>query len=376
MNVPFLDLKAQHAMLKNKILPLWNEILDSAGFIGGPQVESLENEFAAICNAKYSIAVGSGTDALRFIFIALHLKPGDEVITVPNTFIATSEAITQAGGKIVFVDVDPVTLTMDPSKLEQAITKKTKGIVPVHLYGQCADMDPILAIAEKYGLWVVEDACQAHLAEYKGKKAGTMGIAGAFSFYPGKNMGACGEAGAIVTNDHALAATTRIIRDHGQAKKYFHDIEGYNGRCDALQAAALRVKLHHLSAWNEARRKNAALYRFLLKDTPGIEIVGELPGSTPVYHLFVVQLDNRDEVANQLKEHGIATGLHYPVPLHLQKAYSGMKLKRGSFPVTEQAAERILSLPMYPELNAEQIEYVCSCLKEAVKAQHITKKAV
>jgi dTDP-4-amino-4,6-dideoxygalactose transaminase len=376
MNVPFLDLKAQHAMLKNKILPLWGEILESAGFIGGPQVESLEKEFAAICNARYAIAVGSGTDALRFIFIALHLKPGDEVITVPNTFIATSEAITQAGGTPVFVDVDPVTLTMDPAKLEKAITPRTKGIVPVHLYGQCADMKPIKAIAKKHKLWVVEDACQAHLAGYNGKKAGTMGIAGAFSFYPGKNMGACGEAGAIITNDDALAATTRIIRDHGQAKKYYHDIEGFNGRCDALQAAALRVKLHHLPAWNEARRKNAALYRLLLKDVPGIEIVGERHGGTPVYHLFVVQLDNRDAVAERLKEQGIATGLHYPVPLHLQKAYAGMGLGPGSFPVAERAAEQILSLPMYPELTAEQIEYVCTCLKEAVKQKQLMKKAV
>ncbi|MBW1796072.1 MAG: DegT/DnrJ/EryC1/StrS family aminotransferase [Deltaproteobacteria bacterium] len=264
MQVPFLDLKTQNRALKAEILPLWEEILDSAAFIAGKHVSAFEEEFASACSVKHCVAVNSGTDALRFIFLALDLKPGDEVITVPNTFIATTEAITQASGNIVFVDIDPETYNMDPTKIEAAITPKTRGIVPVHLYGQPADMDPILAIAERHGLWVVEDACQAHLAEYRDRKAGSMGIAAAFSFYPGKNMGACGEGGAVTTNDEDLAAKVRMLRDHGQAKKYYHDMEGYNGRCDALQAAALRVKLKHLPAWNEARRKNAKRYFELL----------------------------------------------------------------------------------------------------------------
>lgn len=368
MIVPFLDLKLQHAQLKKEILACWGEILDTAGFVGGAQVESFEREFAVACGVQYAVAVGSGTDALRFILIALGVGQGDEIITVPNTFIATSEAITQAGGSVVFVDVDPATLCMDPLKLEKAITPKTKGIIPVHLFGQCADMDPIKTIAKKYGLWIVEDACQAHLADYNGQKAGTIGVAGAFSFYPGKNLGGCGEAGAVITNDGSLAATVRIIRDHGQASKYFHDIEGYNGRCDALQAAALRVKLNYLPAWNDMRRKNAVIYRRLLEGIPGIDVVDEQVGGTSVYHLFVIQLDNRDEVVRYLNEHGVATGLHYPVPLHLQRAYASMELGVGSFPVAERAAGRILSLPMYPGLMAEQIEYVCRCLQEAVES--------
>lgn len=366
MIVPFLDLKLQHAQLKKEILACWDEILDTAGFVGGAQVESFEREFAAACGVQHAIAVGSGTDALRFIFLALGVEPGDEIITVPNTFIATSEAITQAGASVVFVDVDPATLCMDPLKLEKAISPKTKGIVPVHLFGQCANMEPIKTIAQKYGLWIAEDACQAHLADYNGQKAGTIGVAGAFSFYPGKNLGGCGEAGAVITNDGALATTVRIIRDHGQANKYFHDVEGYNGRCDALQAAVLRIKLNYLADWNEARRKNAVIYRRLLEDVPGIDVIDEQAYGAPVYHLFVIQLDNRDEVAKYLNEHGVATGLHYPVPLHLQRAYADMGLGKGSFPVAERAAERILSLPMYPELMEEQIEYVCRCLREAL----------
>ena len=369
MEVPFLDLKVQHNALKTEILPLWEEILESASFIGGKHVAAFEEEFANACSVKYCIAVNSGTDALRFIFITLGLKPADEVITVPNTFMATAEAISQAGGKIVFVDVDPNTYNMDPSKLESAITPKTKGIVPVHLYGQPADMDPILSIAKKQGLWVVEDACQAHLAEYKGRKAGSMGIAAAFSFYPGKNMGACGEAGAVTTNDGDLAAKVRMLRDHGQATKYYHDIEGYNGRCDALQAAALRVKLKNLPAWNEARRKNAQLYFELLKNVDGVKVPKIANGCKNVYHLFVVQIDNRDAIAEALKKKGISTGLHYPIPLHLQKAYINMKIPAGSFPVSEGYAKKLLSLPMFPELTEEQITYVCDELRMIVESQ-------
>ena len=367
MKVPFLDLKVQNHTLKAEILPLWEEILDSAGFIGGKYVDAFEEEFADSCSVKRCVAVNSGTDALRFILIALGLEPGDEIITVPNTFMATTEAITQAGGKIVFVDIDPDTYNMDPSNLELAITRRTKGIVPVHLYGQPADMDPILAIAKKHGLWIVEDTCQAHLAEYKGRKAGSMGVAGAFSFYPGKNMGACGEGGAVTTNDKNLATKVRMLRDHGQSRKYHHEMEGYNGRCDAIQAAALRVKLKRLPAWNEARRKNAKVYFDLLTDVDGVILPMTGEGCLHVYHLFVIQVDNRDNVVEALKQKGISTGLHYPIPLHLQKAYQHIGLAVGSFPVAEACAKRLLSLPMYPELMEEQIRCVSINLKQVVE---------
>lgn len=367
MNVPFIDLKTQNRSLKSEILPLWEEILDSAGFIGGEHVISFEKEFAKACSVDHAVAVNSGTDALRFIFMALGMKEGDEVITVPNTFIATTEAISQAGGRIAFVDINPETYNIDPLKIESAITSKTKGIVPVHLYGQTADMDAILTIAEKHGLWVVEDACQAHLAEYKGRKAGSMGIASGFSFYPGKNMGACGEGGAVTTNDKNLAAKIRMLRDHGQSRKYHHEIEGYNGRCDALQAAALRVKLKHLPAWNEARRKNARRYFELLQGTDGIVLPKVGKNSLHIFHLFVIQVDERDIVQEALREVAIQTGLHYPIPLHLQKAYKHMGLTTGSFPVAEACAKRLLSLPMFPELTEDQIERVSSGLKKIVE---------
>ncbi len=364
MEVPFLDLKAQNRFLKKEILPLWEEILDSAWFIGGQHVSGLEKEFAQACNVKHCVAVNSGTDALRFAFLALGLQPGDEVITAPNSFIATTEAISQAGGVIAFADIDPATYNLDSAKIETAINPKTKGVVPVHMYGQTADMDPIHAIAKKYGLWIVEDACQAHLAEYNGNKAGSMGTAAAFSFYPGKNMGACGEAGAVTTNDADIANKVRMLRDHGQVKKYYHEMEGYNGRCDALQAAALRVKLRELPEWNKKRRKNAQLYIDLLNNIDHIVLPTVAEGCLPVYHLFVIQVDNRDAIADALKDKGISAGLQYQVPLHLQKAYSWMNFAEGAFPVTESVAKRLLSLPMFPELNEEQIFYVSECLKQ------------
>jgi len=366
MEVPFLDLNAQNRTLKNEILAFWEEILNSSAFVGGSHVKAFEEEFASACSVRHCVAVNSGTDSLRFIFLALGLEPGDEVITVPNTFIATTEAITQAGGTIVFVDIDPDTYNMDPSKLESAITKNTKGIVPVHLYGQPADMDPILSIADKFNLWIVEDACQAHLGEYKGRKVGSMGVAGAFSFYPAKNLGACGEGGAVTTNDTKLADRIRMIRDHGQAKKYYHETEGYNGRCDALQAAALRAKLKYLSAWNEARRKNAQRYFELLNNVDKIILPKVADGCLPVHHLFVVQVDNRDAVAEALRQKGIGTGLHYPIPLHLQEAYAHMNLSEGSFPVSEAYSKRLLSLPMYPELTEKQTTYICKELRSIV----------
>ncbi len=366
MNVPFLDLKTQNSSLKQEILADWERILENASFIGGEYVERFEEDFAQACNTSHCVGVGSGTDALRFIFIALGLEPGDEVITVPNTFIATTEAISQAGGKAVFVDVDSATYNIDPSKIESAITPRTKGIVPVHLYGCPADMDALHVIAQKHNLWVVEDACQAHLAEYKGKRAGSLANAAAFSFYPGKNLGGCGEGGAVTTNDKGLSNKIQMLRDHGQSKKYHHEVEGYNGRLDALQAAALTVKLRHLPAWTAARRRHATQYREYLSSLDNIVLPFEPEYAKHVYHLFVILINNRDLVLEQLQEKGITAGLHYPVPLHLQKAYSHGNQPSGSFPVTEGCAERLLSLPMYAELSDEQINYVCTELKNCI----------
>ena len=363
MNVPFIDLKLQNQKLRNEILPVWEEIFNAGCFIGGEYVLKFEEDFAKACSTKYCVSVSSGTDALRLAFLTLGLKNGDEVITVANTFIATTEAITQAGGKIVFVDINPYTYNIDPEKIKAKITPKTKGIVPVHLYGQMADMDTIIDIADKNGLWVVEDACQAHLAEYKGRKAGSIGRIGAFSFYPGKNLGACGEAGAVTTNDPDIALKIRMLRDHGQQKKYFHNQEGYNGRCDALQAAALRIKLKYLPHWNDSRKKNAQLYFDLLNNIPGIILPETTDNYSHIYHLFVIQVDNPQLIADYLKQKGISTGRHYPIPLHLQKAYAHLNLTEGSLPVTENHSKYLLSLPLYPELSEKEIYYVCDCLK-------------
>lgn len=367
MNVPFLDLKAQNSAIADEVLPIWADILRNAAFIGGPQVQGLEEEYAAACGVRHAVSVSNGTDALRFAYLALGIQPGDEVITVSNSFIATTEAISQCGGVIRFVDIDPKTYLMDTALLEAAITPRTKGIVPVHLYGQMADMDPILAVAAKHGLWVVEDAAQSQLASYKGRRSGSIGVCSATSFYPGKNLGACGEAGAVTTNDDAIAARVRQLREHGQVKKYYHDIEGFNGRCDAIQAAALRVKLRHLPGWNEARRRNAGRYLELLADTPGVVLPTVSPHCVPVWHIFLVQVENRDAVAAYLNERGVATGLHYPLPLHQQKAYEHLHIPEGSLPVTEAVAKRLLSLPMFPELTEEQQQHVAATLKEAVQ---------
>src|SRR5213594_1860298 len=364
MQVPFLDLKAQHAALEADLVAAFRRLISSASFVGGPEVEAFEREFAAFCHADGAVGVGSGTDALRFAYLAMGIKPGDEVITVPNSFIATTEALTQAGAAVRFVDVLPDTLLMDPRQLAAAITPRTVGIVPVHLYGTPADMDPILRVAEQHGLWVVEDAAQAHGATYKGRHVGTMGAMAAFSFYPGKNLGACGEAGAVTSSDLGRLEVVRKLREHGRAQKYYHDIEGYNGRLDALQAAFLRIKLRRLEQWNQARRSIAALYRARLAEAPDVRLVAETAGSRPVYHLFVVRVPQRDWVREFLQSRGIATGLHYPLPLHQQAAYRYLHLANGAFPVTEQAAGEILSLPMYPEMRAEQVDYVSETLIE------------
>ena len=364
MQVPFLDLKAQHAGLEGELTEAFRTILRTAAFVGGPEVDAFEREFAGFCHAEGAVAVGSGTDALRFAYMAMRVEPGDEVITVPNTFIATTEALTQAGATIRFVDVVPDTLLMDPRQVAAAVTPRTVGIVPVHLYGTPADMDPIEKVARAHGLWVVEDAAQAQGAVYKGRRAGTMGAMAAFSFYPGKNLGACGEAGAVTSADGGRLEFVRKLREHGQAQKYFHDVEGYNGRLDALQAAFLRIKLRRLEQWNQARRSIAARYREQLSAASDVRIVAETPGSSSVYHLFVVRVPERDRVREFLQGRGIATGLHYPLPLHQQVAYRYLHLAAGTFPVTEGAAAEILSLPMYPEMRTDQVEYVSATLIE------------
>jgi dTDP-4-amino-4,6-dideoxygalactose transaminase len=363
--------------------------LGSAGFIGGPMVEDFERDFAKFCDTNYCVGVNSGTDALRFAFMAADVKPGEIIITVPHTFIATTEAISQVGAHIAFVDIDEKTFTMDPSKLreylevrcefnkstgkliEKGSKRVVSAIVPVHLYGQMADMDPILELANKYGLTVIEDACQAHGAEYFSrkegiwKKAGTMGRAAAFSFYPGKNLGACGEAGATNTNDEEMAKRMKMIRDHGQAKKYYHDIEGYNGRLDSIQAGWLSVKLGHLANWNESRRQLAHRYHELLADLKdSVGIPREAEWTKGVYHLYVVRVQDREALQAFLSEAGIGTGIHYPIPLHLQKAYQHLGYKKGDFPVTERVASEIVSLPMYPQLQPNQQAQVANKLKE------------
>jgi len=343
------------------------QAMANGAFIGGEQVSQFEAEFAQFCGTEHCVGVNSGTDALRFALIASGVGPGDEVITVPNTFIATTEAISQVGATSVFVDVTPHTSNMDPSQIENKITDRTRAIIPVHLYGQTSDMDPILAIGRKHNLFVIEDACQAHGALYKKQKAGSMGTAGCFSFYPGKNLGACGEAGAIVTGQKHIAETVRMIRDHGQSKKYYHKMEGYNGRLDAIQAGVLRIKLERLNEWTKRRRENALLYNELLSKVPAVQIPLEPDFAESVYHLYVVHVNNRDELQDFLNKKEIQTGLHYPLPLHLQEAYAHLRYRKGAFPVAENLAERLLSLPMYPELSSEQIEYVAQCIRLAQK---------
>jgi dTDP-4-amino-4,6-dideoxygalactose transaminase len=368
MEVPFLDLPLQHAGLKNEILAEWSAILDRAGFIGGAPVSKLEEEFAAACKTEQCIAVSNGTDALFLIYKALGLTADDEVIVPANTFIATSEAVSAAGAKVVFADCLPGTYNLDPASVEKAVTPRTKGIVAVHLYGQPADLDALGAIAKRHDLWIVEDAAQAHLSEYKGRRIGSIGIAAAFSFYPGKNMGACGDAGAITTSDAELARRIRILRDHGSEKKYVHEVEGFNMRCDALQAAALRIKLRHLPKWSESRRRIANRYLQRLRGVEDLVLPEIAEGCLPVWHLFVVLVPERDQIQQSLKELGVQTGLHYPVPLHLQQAYDHLGYGEGAFPVAESVAKRLLSLPMFAELTDTQIDHVCDSLIRALAA--------
>ncbi len=363
MQVPFLDLKAQHDPLRDEILAAIGEVVDVNAFAGGPFVKKFEDEFAAFCHTRHAVGLGNGTDALWLALLGLGVGAGDEVITVPNTFIATAEAISLCGAKPVFVDIDPKTYTLDPSLLEAAITPRTRAIIPVHLYGQMADMDPIMAIANKRGLFVIEDACQAHGAEYKGRRAGSIGHAGCFSFYPGKNLGAWGEAGAVTTNDRALAEKMMMFRDHGQETKYNHAIIGWNARMDGIQAAVLRIKLRRLDAANAARRAHAARYLEALSGVEGLVVEPAADYGQHVYHLFVVRTAERDRVLQQLAKDGVACGIHYPNPVHLLRAYKELGLGAGSFPITEKYATEILSLPMFPELTAAQVERVVDRLE-------------
>lgn len=363
MAVPFLDLKAQYQSIKPEIDRAIGAVVNDCAFALGKYAFEFEKSFAEYIGSRHCIAVNSGTSALHLAMVALGIKPGDEVITVPNTFIATCEPISYQNARPVFVDMDEDTYTLDPRKLERAITSRTRLIVPVHLYGRPADMESILKIAQQAGVPVLEDAAQAHGATYKSRKAGTFGIAGCFSFYPGKNLGAYGEGGAVTTDSDELAAKMRRLRDHGSDKKYYHAEVGYNYRLEGIQGAVLSVKLRHLDQWNAARRTHADRYRVLLRGLP-VKLPPPDNDVQSVYHLFVIGHERRDELQRFLSDRGIGCLIHYPVPVHLQEAYAHLGCPKGSFPVTEKWAERILSLPMYAELTGEQINIVCSAIRE------------
>ena len=369
-NVPFVDLGAQNRTIETEIKQAISKVIQETDFILGRDVHLFEKEFAAFCDAHYAIGVDSGTSALELALRAFDIGPGDEVITAANSFIATALGISHAGAKPVLVDVDPCTYTLDVTAIERAITRRTKAIIPVHLYGHPAHMDPILALADKHGLVVIEDACQAHGARYKGKRVGSLGHAAAFSFYPGKNLGAYGDGGMVVTNDRKVAKRLEMLRNYGQKEKYKHLFRGYNRRLDTIQAAILRVKLKYLEKWNAARRWNATLYQKHLEGS-GIVVPGEAGGAEAVWHLYVVRTEQRDALKEHLAGKGISVGIHYPVPIHLQPAYEDLGHKRGDFPVTEAYADRILSLPMYAELTSGQIEHVSSAIAEFLAANSV-----
>lgn len=365
--IPLVDLPAQFRALKPEIEAAVSQVFANAQFILGPAVAAFERDFAAFCHTSHAVGVNSGTSALHLSLLAAGVGPGDEVVTVPFTFVATIAAIEYAGAKPVLVDVEPGYLTMDPAKLEAAITPRTKAIIPVHLFGQPADMDPIMAIAKRHGLVVIEDACQAHGAEYKGVRCGAIGQLGCFSFYPGKNLGAYGEGGAVVTSDAALADRIRLLRAWGEEVRYEHKYRGFNYRMDGVQGAILGVKLRHLEAWTEARRRNAAEYSRRLADTPA-QPLPERDDVRHVYHLYVVRLQQRDAWRERLTEAGVQTGVHYPIPVHLQPAYHDLGYRAGDFPVCEQASREVLSLPMFPELTDAQIDTITSALRTSVGA--------
>lgn len=367
MNIPFVDLKAQYAVIKEEVDHAIGRVLRETQFVLGPEVERFEQDFAAVSGVKYAVGVNSGTAALFLALLAKGIGRGDEVITQPNSFIATAAAISTTGATPIFVDIDRETHLIDVEKIESAITPQTKAIIPVHLCGQMAPMEKIIEIAYKHDLFVLEDACQAHGAKQKGKSAGSFGHAAAFSFYPGKNLGAYGEAGAVVTNDEGIYHAVQELRDHGSSQKYIHKRIGYNMRMEGIQGAVLNVKLPHLERWNMLRNKHAEYYDRLLIDIPDVTIPVIRAGNEHVFHLYVIRYPKRDALQDFLKKRGIATGIHYPIPIHLQEAYASLNLARGSFLNTEMVAEQILSLPIYPELVDEQIEYVVEQIREFVK---------
>lgn len=368
MKVPFLDLKREYADLRDEILPALDRVCQDAAFVQGPQVEAFEREFADFCGAKHCIALSNGTAALHLGLLALGVQPGDEVITTPNTFIATAEAITYCGARPVFVDIDPSTANLDPGQIENAVTARTRAILPVHLYGRPADMNPIREIAARHGIRVFEDAAQAHGARYRQQRVGKLGDAAAFSFYPTKNLAAYGEAGALTTNDDRIASFARIARSHGQTARYEHKFVGYNYRMSGLQGAVLRVKLRRLYAWTERRREIASEYRRLLEGAP-LQIPSDDSRDECVYHQFVIYTGNRAGLAAQLAERGIETAVHYPKPLHFQPAYLSLGFPQGTFPNAERACERVLSLPVHPGLTPEQVAYVGNSVKEILGAK-------
>ncbi|MFN6519086.1 MAG: DegT/DnrJ/EryC1/StrS family aminotransferase [Nostoc sp. CreGUA01] len=364
--IPFVDLKTQYSSIKDEIDSAVLKVLESTQFVLGNEVKALEKEFADYCNADYGIAVNTGTSALHLALLAAGIGAGDEVITVPFTFVATTAAICYTGATPVFVDINPVSYTIDVSQIEAAITERTKAILPVHLYGQPADMEPILDIARRHGLVVIEDAAQAHGAEYKGQRVGSIGDIGCFSFYPGKNLGAYGEGGMVVTNNPEYARTMGMLRDWGQESRYHHVLKGYNYRMDGIQGAILRVKLRYIEAWTEARRSHAAYYDELLKDS-GVSTPTVMPYSRHVYHVYAVRSPQRDALQKSLQEVEIQTGIHYPIPVHLQQAYAELAYKAGDFPHSEAAAKEVLSLPMYAELSQAQIKTVSQSVKQAMQ---------
>ena len=370
MKVPFLDLKAHHDPIKDEVMKVISEVIDNNAFAGGPYVASFEKAFAEYCGVEHAIGVGSGTESLWLALMAKEIGPGDEVITVPSTFIATAEAISLVGAKPVFVDVLEESCNMAPSNIKAAITSRTKAVIPVHLFGQMAEIDPILEIAKEHGLFVMEDSAQAVGAEYKGRRAGSVGHCASFSFYPGKNLGAFGEAGAITTNDGDLADKIRVLRDHGQAKKYYHSKVGWNGRMDGIQGAVLEVKLRNIDKASEGRRLNADRYNERLSGVDGIILPEEGENQRHVYHIYPIRVQDRDTVLANMGEAGVACGIHYPVPLHLQEAYLNLGYSKGSFPISEQSASEFLSLPMFPELTQEQVDLVCAVLKDQLTKQN------
>jgi dTDP-4-amino-4,6-dideoxygalactose transaminase len=363
--IPFLDLKAQYQQMKPEIDAAVSRVIADAHFVLGPDSVQFEERFASYCQVDHCIAVNSGTSALHLALLASGIGPGDEVITVSLTFVATTAAILYCGAKPVFVDVDPKTWTLDPALIEAAITPRTKAILPVHLHGLMADMDPIMAIARKHNLIVIEDAAQAHGAEYKGRRAGSIGDVGCFSFYPGKNLGAYGEGGAVVANNHDVAKRVFMLRDWGQESKYNHVMPGYNYRMDGIQAAVLNVKMNYIEDWTEARRSVASRYDHLLNNLPCWRPAPPVH-SRHVYHVYAIGVPQRDDVARSLQSAGVSTGIHYPIPVHMQKAYADLGYGRGDLPITEQLAERFLSLPMYAELSPEQVSSIVVQLERAM----------